>query len=38
VPQGQVSAYMRDTCPCGTPQRWRGYHFFIIIILMISYI
>jgi len=37
----QVSACMRDTCPRGAPQRWRGYHFFkffIIIILMISYI
>jgi len=33
----QVYVYMRDTCPRGTHQRWRGYHFFIII-LMISYI
>jgi hypothetical protein len=37
----QVSACMRDTCPRNSPQRWRSYHFlkfFIIIILMISYI
>jgi hypothetical protein len=25
----QVSAYMRDTCPRGTLQRLRGYHFFL---------